>query len=220
MGAPHKETRSLTKRLQKTAVSGREPARLSHQLPAPGEDPSGIVALLPKLPASASRAPLRAPLAPGDSVLPKLPKLQGTVFSQTPTPVARSPAPRMPRPSREGSVTNAACSAGGSGCGALNRHHHRGRIDTDPGLARISHQLPAVGGDVPAIAGLLPAAALTTCLRHASAAPWSKTHTDRHLHALATKVCEKCRLAFGDPSRSENAPAQKVTAVLRCSRRE
>ncbi len=61
-------------------------------------------------------------------------------------------------------------------------------------LARISHQLPAADGYVPATLALLPATPPATCLEHASEASWSKTHTDRHLRALATKVDEKCGL--------------------------
>ncbi len=65
-------------------------------------------------------------------------------------------------------------------------------------LAHISHQLPAADGDVPATLALLPATPPATCPKHASAASWSKTHTDRHLRALATKVGEKCGPASPD----------------------
>ena len=47
---------------------------------------------------------------------------------------------------------------------------------------------------MPIIAAFRPAAAPATCCKHASAPPWSKAHTDRHLSALATQVCEKCGL--------------------------
>ena len=58
-----------------------------------------------------------------------------------------------------------------------------------------SYTLPAAGGDMPVIVAFLPSTPPATCLEHVSAASWSKAHTDRHLRALATKVCEKCGLA-------------------------
>jgi len=66
-------------------------------------------------------------------------------------------------------------------------------LDRDA-LARISHTLPAAAADAPASATFLPVAPLATCLQHASAAPWSKRHTDRPLHGLATKLGEICGL--------------------------
>ncbi len=64
--------------------------------------------------------------------------------------------------------------------------------------ARISHQLPAAAEDLPVIAALLPATPPATS--------WSRTHPDRHLHALAMKVGEQCRLALvaGNLSRVES----------------
>ncbi len=93
-------------------------------------------------------------------------------------------------------------------------------------LARISHQLPATDGDVPATLALLPATPPATCLEHASVASWSKTHTDRHLHALATKVGEECGLAeeaihaarrLGLPTRAGVA-SSRLVARLAASR--
>ena len=65
-------------------------------------------------------------------------------------------------------------------------------------LAHISRHLPAADEDLPAIVALLPATPPATCLEHASTASWSKSHTDRHLHALATKGGEKCGRAPGE----------------------
>ncbi len=68
-------------------------------------------------------------------------------------------------------------------------------VVTDVGCpARISHELPAAGEDLPAIAALLPATPHATCPEHASATSWPTTHTDRYLRAHATKVCENCVL--------------------------
>jgi len=41
---------------------------------------------------------------------------------------------------------------------------------------------------LPVIAAFLPAAAPAAYLQYASAAPWSKHHTDRRLGGLATKA--------------------------------
>ncbi len=61
-------------------------------------------------------------------------------------------------------------------------------------LARIAHQLPTAGEAVPASVASSPATPPATCLEHAPAVSRSKTHTDRHLHALATEVGERAGL--------------------------
>ncbi len=73
----------------------------------------------------------------------------------------------------------------------------------------MAHHLPAAGGDGPVIADLLPATPPATCLENASATSWWKSHTDRHLRALATKVGEKCGLAM-----RRTAPLLMLLAVV------
>ncbi len=74
---------------------------------------------------------------------------------------------------------------------ALLAEHREAVLGRIAELARIAHQRPAAGEAIPAGVAFHPATPPATCVEHASATSWSKTHTDRPPHALATKVDEK-----------------------------
>ena len=67
------------------------------------------------------------------------------------------------------------------GCVQVDEEEEPLAVSND--LARISHTLPAAAADAPAGTAFL-----------AAAPAGSKRHTDRLLHGLTTKVCEKCGL--------------------------